>query len=92
WWNEIAPFKSLDFSRDRLVECYYWTLGIYFEPHYSCARMITAKVFALITIMDDIYDVYSTLEESRQFTEAIQRWDAKTVHQLPEHMKDYFLK
>uniref|UniRef100_A0A804JX65 Uncharacterized protein n=1 Tax=Musa acuminata subsp. malaccensis TaxID=214687 RepID=A0A804JX65_MUSAM len=92
WWNEIAPSNSLDFSRDRLVECYYWTLNIYFEPHYSRARMITAKVFALITIMDDIYDVYSTLEESRQFTEAIQRWDAKAVHQLPEYMKDYFLK
>ncbi|CAL9765696.1 unnamed protein product [Musa acuminata subsp. burmannicoides] len=92
WWNEIAPSKSLDFSRDRLVEGYYWTLGIYFEPHYSRARMIMAKVFALITIMDDIYDVYSTLEESRQFTEAIQRWDAKAVHQLPEYMKDYFLK
>ncbi|URE16718.1 hypothetical protein MUK42_13424 [Musa troglodytarum] len=92
WWNEIAPSKSLDFARDRLVECYYWTLGIYFEPHYSRARMITAKVFALISIMDDIYDVYSTLEESQQFTEAIQRWDAKAVHQLPEYMKDYFLK
>nr|XP_009387495.1 PREDICTED: alpha-humulene synthase-like [Musa acuminata subsp. malaccensis] len=92
WWNEIAPSKSLDFARDRLVECYYWTLGIYFEPHYSRARMITAKVFALISIMDDIYDVYSTLEESQQFTEAIQRWDAKAVHKLPEYMKDYFLK
>uniref|UniRef100_A0A804JXX8 Terpene synthase metal-binding domain-containing protein n=1 Tax=Musa acuminata subsp. malaccensis TaxID=214687 RepID=A0A804JXX8_MUSAM len=80
------------FARDRLVECYFWILAIYFEPYYSRARVITTKVIAHISILDDIYDVYSTLEESQRLTEAIQRWDAKVVHQLPEYMKDYYLK
>ncbi|XP_065048743.1 alpha-humulene synthase-like isoform X2 [Musa acuminata AAA Group] len=80
------------FARDRLVECYFWILAVYFEPYYSRARVITTKVIAHISILDDIYDVYSTLEESQRLTEAIQRWDAKVVHQLPEYMKDYYLK
>ncbi|XP_065048735.1 alpha-humulene synthase-like isoform X1 [Musa acuminata AAA Group] len=92
WWNDLAPSKHLSFARDRLVECYFWILGIYFEPYYSRAREITTKVIALISILDDIYDVYSTLEESQRLTEAIQRWDVKIVHQLPEYMKDYYLK
>ncbi|URE19522.1 hypothetical protein MUK42_12703 [Musa troglodytarum] len=92
WWNELAPSKNLSFARDRLVECYFWSLGVYFEPYYSHSRVTTTKLIALVSILDDIFDVYSTLEESQRLTEAIQRWDAKVVHQLPEYMKDYYLK
>ncbi|XP_065015351.1 alpha-humulene synthase-like [Musa acuminata AAA Group] len=92
WWNDLVSSKNLSFARDRLVECYFWILAVYFEPYYSRARVITTKVIAHISILDDIYDVYSTLEESQRLTEAIQRWDAKVVHQLPEYMKDYYLK
>ncbi|THU47928.1 hypothetical protein C4D60_Mb09t20840 [Musa balbisiana] len=56
-----------------LVECYFWILGVFFELYYSRARVITTKVIALISILDDIYNVYSTLEESQQLTQAIQR-------------------
>ncbi|THU43309.1 hypothetical protein C4D60_Mb00t07630 [Musa balbisiana] len=92
WWNALASSKNFSFARDRLVECYSLMLGVYFEPYYSRARVITTKVTALTSILDDIYDVYSTLEESQRLTKAIQRWDAKVVHQLPEYMKDYYLK
>ncbi|THU60014.1 hypothetical protein C4D60_Mb07t08170 [Musa balbisiana] len=92
WWNDLVSSKNLSFARDRLVECYFWILAVYFEPYYSRARVITTKVIAHISILDDIYDVYSTLEESQRLTEAIQRWDAKVVHQLPKYLKDYYLK
>ena len=55
------------------MECYFWILEVYFEPYYSRARVITTKVAALTSILDDMYDVYSTLEESQRLTEAIQR-------------------
>ncbi|XP_065015530.1 alpha-humulene synthase-like [Musa acuminata AAA Group] len=91
WWNDLFLTKNLSFARDRVVECYYWILAVYFEPHYSRARVITTKVMAMTSILDDIYDLYSTFEESQLLTQAIQRWDAKAVHQLPEYMKGYFL-
>nr|XP_018677173.1 PREDICTED: alpha-humulene synthase-like [Musa acuminata subsp. malaccensis] len=60
WWNDLFLSKNLSFARDRVVECYYWMLTVYFEPHYSRARVITTKVLAMTSILDDIYDLYST--------------------------------
>ncbi|URE19086.1 hypothetical protein MUK42_04307 [Musa troglodytarum] len=95
--DALLELAKLDFNllqclHHRVVECYYWILAVYFEPHYSRARVISTKVMAMTSILDDIYDLYSTLEESQLLTQAIQRWDAKAVHQLPEYMKGYFLK
>ncbi|RRT32104.1 hypothetical protein B296_00051683, partial [Ensete ventricosum] len=92
WWKDLALTKSLSFVRDRLVECYYWTLAAFSEPHYSRARVMTVKLIALTSIMDDVYDNYSTLEESRLLTDAIQRWEAQAVDQLPDYMKDFYCK
>ncbi|KAG6512649.1 hypothetical protein ZIOFF_030774 [Zingiber officinale] len=92
WWNDLAFAKSLSFTRDRVVEGYYWVLTIYFEPQHSRARVICSKVFSLLSIMDDIYDNYGTLEECTLLTEAIKRWNPQAVDSLPEYLKDYYLK
>lgn len=64
---------KLTFTRDRIVESYFWALGVYFEPQYSHARRMLAKVSAMLAITDDIYDNYGTQEELELYTEAIQR-------------------
>ncbi|KAJ9671856.1 hypothetical protein PVL29_025515 [Vitis rotundifolia] len=87
WWKGLDFAKKMPFARNRLVESYFWILGVYFEPQYSLARRIVVKVIALISIIDDIYDVYDTFEELKLFTEAIERWDASSVDQLPDYMK-----
>lgn len=68
--------RRLPFARDRVVECFFWIVGAYFEPQYSLARKILTKVIAMTSIIDDIYDVYGTLEELELFTEAIDRFVA----------------
>ena len=65
---------NLPFARDRIVECYFWIVSVYFEPQYSLARKILTKVISMTSILDDIYDVYGTLEELEPFTEAIERF------------------
>nr|QSK97105.1 terpene synthase [Curcuma wenyujin] len=92
WWNDLALAKSLNFARDRIVEGYYWTLNVHFEPQYSRARLICSKVLALMSLMDDIYDNYSTLQESQLLTEAIQRWEPQAIDEVPEYLKDFYLK
>ncbi|XP_043701572.1 (-)-germacrene D synthase-like [Telopea speciosissima] len=88
WWKELEFATKLPYARDRLVECYFWIVGVYFEPHYSLARMILTKVIAMTSIIDDTYDVYGTLEELKLFTDAIERWDIISgMDQLPEYMK-----
>ncbi|CAA2968925.1 (-)-germacrene D synthase-like [Olea europaea subsp. europaea] len=91
WWKALEFGKILPFARDRLVECYFWILCVYFEPQYSLARKILTKVITLTSIIDDIYDVYGTLDELKLFTDAIEMWDFSAVDQLLSKMK-YFYK
>ncbi|KAG2682103.1 hypothetical protein I3760_11G175400 [Carya illinoinensis] len=79
--------RDLPFIRDRVVECYFWILGVYFEPQYCFARRMLTKVISMTSVIDDIYDVYGTMEELDLFTEAIERWDMKTADKLLEYMK-----
>ncbi|XP_075668940.1 sesquiterpene synthase 2-like [Castanea sativa] len=87
WWKDLDFVTKLPFARDRVVECYFWIVAVYFEPRYSLARKILTKVISMTSILDDIYDVYGTLEELGPFTEAIERWDISCIDQLPEYMQ-----
>ncbi|KAH6812453.1 hypothetical protein C2S51_026215 [Perilla frutescens var. frutescens] len=87
WWKDLDVTNKLSFARDRVVECYFWILGVYFEPHYNIARKMLTKVIAMASILDDIYDVHGTLEELQHFTVAIQSWDISVVDELPPYMR-----
>lgn len=66
--------EKLPFTRDRIVESLLWIAGMMFEPQKNdyCRTMLT-KVLAMVTVIDDIYDVYGTLDELEIFTDAVQR-------------------
>uniref|UniRef100_A0A1D1ZD67 (-)-germacrene D synthase n=1 Tax=Anthurium amnicola TaxID=1678845 RepID=A0A1D1ZD67_9ARAE len=91
WWKELGLIQSLNFARDRMVECYFWILGVYYEPCFSHARRMMTKVIALLSVLDDIYDSYGTLEELELLTNAIQRWDINSVGNLPQYIKVYLV-
>ncbi|XP_042499911.1 (-)-germacrene D synthase-like [Macadamia integrifolia] len=91
WWKELGLASKLPYARDRLVESYFFAVGIYFEPHYALGRKIVTKVTALLTIIDDTYDAYGTLEELQLFTDAIERWDLSPINRLPKYMKVLYL-
>ncbi|KAI0502221.1 hypothetical protein KFK09_017168 [Dendrobium nobile] len=91
WWKDLNLTKSLPFTRDRLIEGYFWTLIVYFEPHYSRARLMMTKIFSLISILDDIYDVYGTVEELQLLTDVIESWQLENVRKLPQYMQNEFL-
>ncbi|OEL13124.1 Beta-sesquiphellandrene synthase [Dichanthelium oligosanthes] len=74
WWNDLEVQSRLSFARDRVVECYFWIVGVYFEPRYSRGRIILSKVLAIVSILDDTYDVYGTLQECELFTKCIERF------------------
>ncbi|GMI65489.1 terpene synthase 21 [Hibiscus trionum] len=90
WWKDLDLATKLRFARDRLVEGYFWMLGVYFEPQYCFGREILTKVTAIMSIMDDIYDSYGTIEELQLLTNAIQRWDVDCINQVPDYMKQFY--
>ncbi|XP_060971209.1 myrcene synthase, chloroplastic-like isoform X2 [Cannabis sativa] len=87
WWTNCKLGGKLNFARDRLMEAFLWDVGLKFEGEFSYFRRINARLFVLITIIDDIYDVYGTLEELELFTSAVERWDVKLINELPDYMK-----
>ena len=80
WWKDLNVAEKLPFARDRMVECYFWILGVYFEPQYFLARRILTKVISLTSVIDDTYDVYGTIEELILFTDAIQRFNSMLIY------------
>nr|QYL01202.1 terpene synthase 12 [Stevia rebaudiana] len=91
WWRNISWDEKLTFARDRLVECFLWTVGYSYVPRFSLGRKDITKVNAMITTIDDVFDVYGTLDELEQFTDVISRWDINEVEELPDYMKICFL-
>ncbi|KAH9691787.1 alpha-humulene/(-)-(E)-beta-caryophyllene synthase [Citrus sinensis] len=90
WWKDLNFAGKLPFARDRVVESYFWIVGVYFEPEYSLARKLLAKIFSMTSIIDYIYDVYATPKELDLFTAAIDRWDMSCMNQLPEYMQIFY--
>ncbi|KAK3188188.1 hypothetical protein Dsin_027749 [Dipteronia sinensis] len=91
WWESYGLEKKLSFARSRLVASFLWGMGVVFEPRFKYCRGIVTKLIAVITVIDDVYDVYGTLPELELFTDAVDRWDIKTMNQLPDYMKICFL-
>ncbi|KAH0762472.1 hypothetical protein KY290_018545 [Solanum tuberosum] len=91
WWKSTCLAEKLSFSRDRLVEDFFWSVGLVFEPQHSFFRRMLTKNIALIVVIDDIYDIYGTLDELEIFTHAVERWDVKAMEQLPDYMKICYL-
>ncbi|OMO55881.1 hypothetical protein CCACVL1_26937 [Corchorus capsularis] len=91
WWKDTGLGQKLSFARDRLMENFLWTVGVVFDPKLGNVRRNSTKVNALITTIDDVYDVYGTLDELELFTQAVERWEINSMDPLPEYMKICFL-
>ncbi|KAG5569797.1 hypothetical protein H5410_059563 [Solanum commersonii] len=87
WWKELEIVNTSPYVRDRLVEAYFWSLGVHFEPQTSVTRKILTKISFLLSIIDDTYDIYGTIDELTLFTEAIDRWNINASEELPSYMK-----
>ncbi|KAI6697373.1 hypothetical protein NL676_017492 [Syzygium grande] len=90
WWVELGANK-MTFCRDRLVEHYFWCCAMVFEPQYTDFREMTTKLTNMVALIDDIYDVYGTLEELELLTDFIVRWDITDIDKLPLTIRACFL-
>ncbi|XP_027155050.1 vetispiradiene synthase 2-like [Coffea eugenioides] len=87
WGKDLDIVTKVPYARDRIVECYFWAVGTYYEPQYSLARMTFAKAIVFCGMIDDTYDAYGTLDELQIFTESIERWDGNGIDQLSDYLK-----
>ena len=66
---------KLTYTRDRIVECYFYSITLFHREESSVARIILAKLYALLVLLDDTFDVCATFEESQLLDEALQRYN-----------------
>lgn len=59
--------------RDRLVESFFWAVGMFESHQHGYQRKMAATIIVLATVIDDIYDVYGTLDELELFTDTFKR-------------------
>nr|AHC54050.1 gamma-terpinene synthase [Coriandrum sativum] len=90
WWKDTEWGEKLGFARERLMECFYWSVGYNSHPEFSYGRKVLAAITAFITTIDDIYDVYASLDELEVLTKLTKRWDAAELDQLPDYVKVCF--
>ncbi|XP_070032975.1 5-epi-aristolochene synthase-like [Nicotiana tomentosiformis] len=95
WWKDLDFVTKLPYARDRVVECYFWALGFYFEPQYSQARIMLTKTISMISIMDDTFDAYGIIKEleiytvTRRLPEIPWKGDYVWVSQVKELVRNY---
>ncbi|KAG2712276.1 hypothetical protein I3760_04G117700 [Carya illinoinensis] len=78
--RELNFKDKLSFSKDRLMENFLWAMGIVSEPHeFSKCRMGLTKFVSILTAIDDVYDVYGSLDELECFTDAVNRYNNSTM-------------
>ncbi|XVF25946.1 hypothetical protein REPUB_Repub13aG0257800 [Reevesia pubescens] len=90
WWKKLGLAKELEFARDQPLKWYIWSMACLTDPTLSEQRIDLTKPISLIYIIDDIFDVYGTLEELTLFTQAVDRWDYAATDRLPDYMKICF--
>ncbi|XP_059068630.1 sesquiterpene synthase Cad-like [Cryptomeria japonica] len=89
WWKHSSVIE-LDFFRHRHIEFYFWWDCSLFEPEFSASRIGFAKLVTSLSVLDDIYDTYGTIDDLRPFTTTLIRWDASMIDNLREYMKIAF--
>ncbi|RYQ97070.1 hypothetical protein Ahy_B08g093063 [Arachis hypogaea] len=90
WWKKLELATKVSYARERIAELYFWPFSMNSEPKYTTFRGVVAKVIQWVTLLDDTYDAYGTIEELELLTQAIQRWDISHIASLPECFKAIF--
>nr|UMW72399.1 putative (+)-alpha pinene synthase [Pinus nigra subsp. laricio]UMW72406.1 putative (+)-alpha pinene synthase [Pinus nigra subsp. laricio] len=90
WWKDYG-FPQVTFARHRHVEYYTLAACIANDPKHSAFRLGFAKICHMITVLDDIYDTFGTMEELELLTAAFKRWDPSSIDSLPEYMKGVYM-
>ncbi|KAI9105207.1 hypothetical protein K1719_022736 [Acacia pycnantha] len=90
WWKEVEVAMEMKFGGMKAVKWYMRAMSCLTDPKFSEQRIELTKSVSLVYIIDDIFDVYGSLDDLTCFTDAVNRWDSTDSVQLPGYMKSCF--
>jgi (3S)-linalool synthase len=74
WWKDLGLAKELKFARDQPLKWHMWSMSVLIDPNLSEQRVELTKPISLVYIIDDIFDLYGTLNDLSIFTEAVNEY------------------
>ncbi|CAL5183398.1 unnamed protein product [Lathyrus oleraceus] len=87
-WTEKYGMSNMGFGREKSTYSYFAVAASFTSlPHDSYVRMIVAKTAIIITVADDFFDSFGSLNQLEILTKAVQRWDSRG---LSSHSKVIF--
>ncbi|GAY31986.1 hypothetical protein CUMW_273080 [Citrus unshiu] len=94
WFIDIYEKKEdknyilLELATEKYEFCEEQSIRIGLESQFAYCRRTLTILTALITVIDDIYDVYGVLDELELFTDVVKRWDINyALKHLPSYIK-----
>ncbi|KAD3336674.1 hypothetical protein E3N88_32193 [Mikania micrantha] len=90
WWKDLGLWEDLNLARNQPLKWYIVPMVCLANPSFSQERIDLTKIVSLIYILDDIFDIYGTVDELTLLTEAINKWDTMALEQLPHYMRSSF--
>ncbi|KAI6704856.1 hypothetical protein NL676_007818 [Syzygium grande] len=82
--------KELKYARDQPLKWYMWPMAILTDTGLSQERVLVTKPISFIYIIDDIFDVYGTIDDLTSFTDVVNRWECTEKDNIPEYMRMCF--
>ncbi|KAI6704862.1 hypothetical protein NL676_007824 [Syzygium grande] len=90
WWKDLGMAKELKYARDQPLKWYMWPMAILTDTGLSQERLLVTKPISFIYIIDDIFDVYGTIDDLTSFTDVVNRWECTEKDNIPEYMRMCF--
>ncbi|KAH7568961.1 hypothetical protein JRO89_XS06G0080700 [Xanthoceras sorbifolium] len=88
-WSKDWGLRDMGFGREKTTYCYFAVAASApLLPPNCDVRLIVAKTAILITVADDFFDERGSLNELKELTNAVKRWDGKG---LKGHSKTIFV-
>ncbi|CAA0842646.1 S-(+)-linalool synthase- chloroplastic [Striga hermonthica] len=91
WWENLGLSSQLKSLRNEPIKWHLWSIVTLWDPKWSEQRILLTKPISLVFAVDDIFDLYGTLEELTLFTDAVNKWKICAAEKLPPYMKTCFM-
>ncbi|KAH0644057.1 hypothetical protein KY289_035031 [Solanum tuberosum] len=90
-WFEDCRLDQLGLSEQFIYTTYLMSIAVVSDPEFSDARLMYAKYGMLLTIVDDLFDGFTSKDELLNIIELVERWDDyASVGYNSERVKVFF--
>ncbi|GLJ38258.1 hypothetical protein SUGI_0778860 [Cryptomeria japonica] len=87
WWQNSGVSKLIA-VKERSIEYYLLAVSVVDNAEFGSSRIVVAKTATLVSLLDDLFDNYLTLEQVELVTKAIvQGWNISIIQNIPNNFK-----